>query len=394
MGNIRVNRAGSAAPSSASLRIAYVVAYFHPFQSGAEHQALLQGAELVRRGHQVRVITQMPEGADLPEIGEVSGIRVERVIRPDRRGPLFGPSFVRGVVRALRERRREIDVVHTHQALWEAIGTGAVKSVGFAPPTLVQPASSGYYGEAEELSRTRFSVILRRLILRNTAFAAISGEIEDQWLSLGVSPDRITRTRSGVDTARFRPRDHTFGEAEVPVVAFTGRLHPQKNLDLLINAWPEVARRVSAKLHLIGDGPERPRLEALARERGVADSVVFMGSMADPSEALRESDLFALPSLCEGMSNSVLEALATGLPALVSDVGGNRDLVTEGVNGRLLRLGDGGGWSRAMIELLEDRSTRARMGVEARRGMETTYSIERVVDDYLCLYRCLMDRGG
>lgn len=378
----------------APLRVAYVVAYFHPYQSGAEHQALLQGTELARRGHSVRVLTQMPEGSGLPETDEVSGILVERVIRPDRRGPLFGPSFVRGIVRALRDRRDQIDVVHTHQALWEAIGTGAAKAVGFAPPTLVQPASSGYYGEAEELRRTRFTGILRRLILRNTAFAAISADIQRQWRTLGVPADRLHRLASGVDSRRFRPRAESPSRSEPPVVAFTGRLHPQKNLDLLIDAWPAVARATGARLRLIGDGPERARLEARAAMLGVADSVDFVGTVADPSEALRSADLFALPSLCEGMSNSVLEALATGLPALVSNVGGNTDLVEDGINGRLLPLGDAGAWSRAIVGLIEDHGARSRMGAEARRRVEADYAIERVVDRYVRLYDRLLARDG
>jgi L-malate glycosyltransferase len=367
------------------LRIAYVVAYFYPFQSGAERQALLQGAELVRRGHDVRVITQFPVGSGIPTHEEIQGIRVERVLSPDRRGRRFGPSFVRQVVRALRDRRNEIDLVHTHQALWEAVGTGSAKAVGFRPPTLVQPASSGYYGEAEELGRMRLSGVLRRLILRNTSFVAISADIETQWRMLGVPADRIHRIASGVDTSRFHPATAT--REGPPVVAFTGRLHPQKNLDVLIRAWPDVVANHRARLRLIGDGPERCRLEALVRSLGIEAFVEFLGAVEDPSPMLREAELFALPSLCEGMSNSLLEALASGLPGLVSDVGGNRDLVTDGTNGLLLPTDDPAAWSVAINRLIRDPQLRLAMSLNARRGVESNYSIERVVDRYIHLYR-------
>src|SRR4051794_4706624 len=185
------------------IRVCYVVSYFHPFASGAERQALAQGAELVRRGHSVHVVTHRVPA--YPTEDQVRGIRIHRWVRPSRVGPLFGVTFVAGVVRALRRLRPQYDLVHTHQALWEAVATGLGRPWLRGAPTLVQPASSGSYGEAEELSRTRGAGLLRRLILRNTAFAAISADIERQWLALGVPPGRMTRMASGVDAVQFRP---------------------------------------------------------------------------------------------------------------------------------------------------------------------------------------------
>ena len=185
------------------LRIGYVLSYFYPFASGAERQALAQGIELVKRGHQVHVVTHRVPGYPPEEI--VRGIQVHRWIRSSRAGPLFGVTFVAGAVRALRRLRGRLDLVHTHQALWEAVATGLARSVLGGVPTLVQPASSGYYGEAEELARTARLAIAQAPILRNTAFAAISADIERQWLALGVPIDRIVRMASGVDAEHFRP---------------------------------------------------------------------------------------------------------------------------------------------------------------------------------------------
>ena len=223
--------------------------------------------------------------------------------------------------------RPEYDLVHTHQGLWEAISTGLARRRLAGAPTLVQPASSGHFGEAQELARTRGFPVLRRLILRNTAFAAISADIERQWLALGVPPGRMVRMASGVDTSRFYPGESAV-EAMLPPrprVVFTGRLHPQKNLDPLLDAWPAVARSTPAQLVLVGDGPERPRLEAKAAALGVAGRVHFAGAVPDPAEYLRAADAFALPSVAEGMSNSLLEAMATALPSLASAIGGNTD---------------------------------------------------------------------
>ncbi|MDR3634573.1 MAG: glycosyltransferase family 4 protein [Isosphaeraceae bacterium] len=382
------------------LRVCYVVSYFHPFASGAERQAMAQGKELARRGHSVHVVTHAVSGYNIPD-EEVDGVFIHRWIHSIQQGPLFGLSFVAGVIRALHRLRPLYDVVHTHQALWEAVATGLGRSWIRGVPTLVQPASSGYYGEAEELRRTRGFPLLRRAILRNTAFAAISADIEDQWRDLGVPPGRIVRTASGVDTTLFRPGTSTF-EASLlprPRVLFTGRLHPQKNLDLLLEAWPAVARRTAANLVLAGPGEERTRLEAKARTLGVADRVQFTGAVVDVADVLRGADVFVLPSVAEGMSNSLLEAMATALPCVASGIGGNVDLLSDGVTGVLVSSREPSAWSNAILELLDDPSSARSLGAAAQRTVDATFALPVVVDRYVDIYRSLIagswpDRAG
>ena len=373
------------------LRICYVLAYFHPFASGAERQALAQGEELARRGHSVRVVTQAVLGSGLPRDETVHGVIVHRWIDPVRIGPLFGLSFVSGVVRALRRLRRDYDLIHTHQALWEAVSTGVARSV-IAAPTLVQPASSGYFGEAEELAQTRAFPVLRRLILRNSAFAAISLDIEEQWRALGVPADRMHRMASGVDPARFHP-----GPSRVedrlpprPRVLFTGRLHPQKNLDVLLDAWAEVARRSDAHLVLLGDGPDRDRLRSKAEALGLADRVHFPGPVDTPDEYLRAADLFVLPSVAEGMSNSLLEAMASSLPCIASAIGGNTDLLEAGPRGLLVRPDDRAGWTDTILRLLDDRPLARSLGDAALNLVREQFALPVVVDRYEQLYRRLI----
>ena len=185
------------------MRVCYVVSYFHPFASGAEGQELAQGLELARRGHVVHVVTRAVPGYPVDD-EDYHGVFIHRWIRTAAAGPLFGLSFVSGVIAALRRLRPEIDVIHTHQGLWEAVATGLARPLLLGLPTLVQPASSGYYGEADELRRTRGAGLLLA-ILANTAFAAISADIEHQWRDLGVTDQRMIRMVSGVDAAQFRP---------------------------------------------------------------------------------------------------------------------------------------------------------------------------------------------
>ena len=110
------------------LRVCFVVSYFHPFASGAERQALAQALELVRRGHLVHVVTRSVPGYPIDE-EDYQGIFIHRCVHTSDRGPLFALSFVSGVIRALRRLRGQVDVIHTHQALWEAVATGLARSL-------------------------------------------------------------------------------------------------------------------------------------------------------------------------------------------------------------------------------------------------------------------------
>jgi glycosyltransferase involved in cell wall biosynthesis len=376
------------------VRVCYVVSYFHPFASGAEGQALAQGLELARRGHAVHVVTRAVPG--YPVVDEdYHGVFIHRWVRTAAAGPLFGLSFVAGILAALRRLRHEFDVVHTHQGLWEAVATGLARPLLAGRPTLVQPASSGYYGEADELRRTRGARLLRRAILANTAFAAISAEIQRQWRELGVPEGRMIRMASGVDAEQFRP-DSSPAEVDLeaallprPRVIFTGRLHPQKNLPLLLAAWVDVARQSAANLILVGPGHGRQGLAELAGSLGIADRVQFTGAVINPADYLRAADVFVLPSVAEGMSNSLLEAMATALPCVVSGIGGNTDLIGDGQTGRLVGEATVAAWSKAILDLLGDPAEARRLGAAARRRVDDEFALRVVVDRYVELYRRL-----
>jgi L-malate glycosyltransferase len=376
-----------------ALRVCYVVSYFNPFESGAERQALAQGSELARRGHSVHVVTKAIPGYPVVD-EEFQGVFIHRWIKTVAGGPLFALSFLTGIARALRRLRSEIDVIHTHQALWEAVATGLSRPLLRGKPTLIQPASAGYYGEAQELSRTRGAAALRRAILANTGFAAISAEIEREWLALGVPPGRIVRMASGVDAEYFRPGPSAVDGQLIPRprVLFTGRLHPQKNLPLLLEAWSAVAKQHVGSLILVGPGNDRQRLVELARSLGIADRVQFTGGVDNPADYLRAADVFVLPSVAEGMSNSLLEAMATALPCAVSAIGGNTDLIEDGITGRLVNSPTAEAWTQTLLGLLDDPARAQRLGAAARRRIDQEFALSVVVDRYVDIYRRMLAR--
>jgi glycosyltransferase involved in cell wall biosynthesis len=143
-------------------------------------------------------------------------------------------------------------------------------------------------------------------------------------------------------------------------------------------------------LILVGPGDDRQRLIDLAASLGIADRVQFIGAVDNPAEYLRAADLFVLPSVAEGMSNSLLEAMATALPSAVSGIGGNTDLIEEGTTGRLVANPTSQAWSQTLLELMDNPAQAQRLGTAARRKVDEEFALNIVVDRYVELYRKML----
>ena len=137
---------------------------------------------------------------------------------------------------------------------------------------------------------------------------------------------------------------------------------------------------------LVGDGPERPALEGLARELGIESAVRFAGARTDVSRLLRLFDVFALSSQTEGISVALLEAMATGLPAVVTHTGGNPEVAVEGDTAALVPVGDPEKMGEALASLLADPARRRAWGDAARRRVEQEFSLDRMVNAYEAIY--------
>jgi glycosyltransferase involved in cell wall biosynthesis len=149
---------------------------------------------------------------------------------------------------------------------------------------------------------------------------------------------------------------------------------------------------VSIRFDVVGDGPLRDELSALAGNLGVGSDVRFLGYRDDIAPLLDRADLFVLPSRAEGISNALLEAMAVGLPVVASAVSGNTDVIEPEVNGLLVEADDPASLAATVLRLLDEPGLRRRLGGEARRTVETRYSIEHVGERYVDLYRELVSR--
>jgi glycosyltransferase involved in cell wall biosynthesis len=200
----------------------------------------------------------------------------------------------------------------------------------------------------------------------------------------------VTQIYNGVDTDRFRPgpeREATRARlglaSDALVVGHVGRLVAVKDHPTLFRAFDEVRRRVpQAVLVCVGDGP----LEAELRARA-GPGVRLVGHHADVADVLRAFDVFALPSRNEGISNTILEAMATGLPVVATAVGGNPELVTDGVTGALVPGGDVQALAAAVERYLTDSGRRRHHGLLARDTARERFGMEPMVRAYEAVWR-------
>ena len=184
-------------------------------------------------------------------------------------------------------------------------------------------------------------------------------------------------------------------DTDAPILLTVGRLSKQKGVQYLLRAMPEVLSEISnTRLALVGAGEDEESLKALARELGIQEAVRFLGWHAEIPEFLKDADLFVLPSLWEGMPNVILEAMASGVPSVATEVGGTPELVSDGETGVLVPPADSDALARNIIFLLQDRELRIRMGQNALERAKSHFSPEQMIARNERLYAELVHTGS
>ncbi len=175
------------------------------------------------------------------------------------------------------------------------------------------------------------------------------------------------------------------------LVGAVGRLYPQKDYPTLLRAFAQLAgaRPSGVKLCIIGDGPLRAALEALARELGISTRVHWAGQQEVCADWYPAFDAFLHTATFEGMPNSLLEAMSAGLPVVVGDADGCRELVTDGQTGRRVPCGQPAAFAHALRDLLDDPAHAAKLGTRAKQLMLTNYSVEKMIDHYESTFKSL-----
>ncbi|HZR91626.1 MAG TPA: glycosyltransferase family 4 protein [Gaiellaceae bacterium] len=308
-----------------------------------------------------------------------------------------------GIIRRVRPH-----ILHTHTAKAGAIGRlGALLAGGARPPIVVHtfhghvlrgyfdPVRAGFFRRLEQaLART------------TTALVAVSPEVRDDLVSLGVAPrERFTVIRLGIELPeRVGASDAEQGVRTrrllgIPPQRFTvgwiGRMTAVKRTDDVLAALRRLRELgVDACLCLVGDGPEREAIEQRAYELGVVRHTYFLGYQEDVAPFYAAFDALILPSANEGTPVSAIEALAGRRPVVATRVGGVPDVVRDEVDGFLVEPGDVDAMAERLARLAADPQLRRRMGEAGRERVLQRYAVERLLDDVDRLYRSLLAANG
>ncbi len=234
-------------------------------------------------------------------------------------------------------------------------------------------------------------------------YVALSRDLQQYLVDMvHVPPARITQIYNGVDTQRFHPpadgpapiEGCPFDPARHWLVGTVGRMQTVKDQPTLARAFVHAlalkpALRERLRIVMVGDGSLKTECDAILTDAGVSDLAWLPGERADVPAVMRGLHAFTLPSLAEGISNTILEAMASGLPVLATAVGGNADLVEDGVTGLLVPPADADAMAQALVRLIDDPAHAAALGRAGRAAAEARFSLQAMVSAYRAVY----DRG-
>ncbi len=368
-----------------------IVVYEVDVRGGMERQALRLAKGLAARGARVTVVTTYaPRGVGLPLPATTreqrDGFEILRV-------PCFrwwSGEAVRALVdvvlaRVVLSRRRRIDVIYSVQ--FQAAAHAARVARVSGSPTVVKFACSGVYGDLAQLAARPDRADLLEDLRDIDHYACLSREVRTETAAAGLDERRCLLVRNGVDVTVFSPEGARAALGPGRWILFVGRHDPQKRIHVLLRAFAALAARVpDARLACAGKGPQEAELHALARELGVHERVSFLDERRDVPELLRAASVFVLPSVAEGLPNALLEALATGVPCVVTNIPGTDEVVTHDREALMVPVDDAPALEAALARLLTDPALAGRLAQAGRALVLREFDMERVVDRHFALF--------
>ncbi len=360
------------------MRIGCYTFSFLPTVGGAE--LLLHGLadSLVERGHAVTVWAPQVRGKDNRVAGRY---RLRRYGRPSSKRFGARQTLPRLLLETWGQR---LDVLHCHGA-YPAGYVGAAFKRLTGTPILIRPHGADIL-PGEWIDRDPRLAARMRDALRMADAVVAQGEfLADRLRALGVPAGRLRVIRNGVRLPTQTPQP----APEAASVVAMGSLTSKKGFDVLLQAFRLVRQRLpEARLTIAGEGPEGARLREMASSLGLAEAVLFAGLVTGDAKAdlFARACLFVSSARREPFANANLEAMAMGKPMVATRVGGNPEMVEDGVSGLLVEPEDPEGLAAAILRLLDEPERAEAMGRAARRRAEA-FSWERMVDRYEALYR-------
>jgi glycosyltransferase involved in cell wall biosynthesis len=353
---------------------------------GQEIRILTEAQGMLSRGHQVALLT--PPSANIYQAALQRNIPVVAMpIEKKRIGALAA------ITRWLAAHGRDFDVINTHSSTdaWlTALASACLRDV---PPVVRTRHVSTAVGKNRAT---------RWLYQRASAHIVTTGEAPRRQLvrDNGFDAERITSVRTGIDLSRFRPLDKERCRRELgldgrPALGIVATLRDWKGHDYLLDAWAHLRRRFPAwRLLVIGDGPQRRRLEGRAAREGLADSVRFVGNQDNVPVWLNSLDLFTLPSFGdEGVPQGIMQAMACGLAVVATPVGAIEEAVQCDRTGLLVEPRNAAALADALGALMGNETLRRAMGEAGRAYARSQFGIESMLDKMEAVFRTAIRHG-
>ncbi len=390
------------------MKILMVIGQYYPVIGGAEKQCQLQAEELVKRGHYVRVLTGRWTKSKRNEI--INGVEIMRL---DNLYSLFGInrlaniSFCLVLFFYLVFSLRKFQIVHIHQALRPAIVSLAALFF-IKRPCLIKIANSGQrndykvikYGWENSLDR---ALKLHKLYRRADKFVALNSQIYRELIEEGVAREKIEIVPNGVRCDTFMAKKD-FRRHDPFSLVYVGRVTKHKGIEILFQA---IKGMQGLKLEIFGKLNNDGYWQNILQGYNLDAIVDFRGLVDNLTQILADNDLFILPSSVEGMSNAFLEAMAIGLPCIVTDIPANIEVISDNNYDSSIPLGafriaqcaclvnkfDTVGLKKAIEYLLENQDKRQDLGRKASDRIRNLFSISGIVDKYSAIYGQITKNG-
>lgn len=367
--------------------------YPAPGGGGAEAQVGTLSRWFARHGIPCTIIAPMVPWGSQQATEQEGDVEIIRLRYP--RIPVFGGLILQlKLIVLLFRRRHRIRALHCHIANNMAVAT-AVANRLLKKNMLVKLTGHTELNGGILATRPGLSTRLKRKLLKPALMQAISHMLAERLQQAGFEKRQIVEIPNAVDTQRFRPSPElrrqarkSRGASDELVMVYVGRLEAEKGVELLLNAWADAFRPdQQVRLVLVGNGSLQARLESLVQSKGCAHQIDFVGRSHEVARHLASADIGVLPSYAEGLSNTLLESMASGLPMIGSRVSGTEDFIEPSVHGWLFPPGD----LPALVECLRaahqlDRDRLAAMGEAARQRVQATASIPAVTKQLLACY--------
>lgn len=378
-------------PVKNKIKVAMVISKAEASLGGTQKQALRLADELQSQEVSVFVLTKRKSREHARGQGKELNGRVQIIYLPvtDLQP---GWSFLFSFLVWAWINRGSFQIIHAHNAAMGVISSIVGWLIGKKVIVKIPSLKYVHYLNGGSLSRE----LRRWIITRKTdRFVAVSTEMLEALRQAGIAPEKLALISNGIqltaacNTNSSALRKEVSGESERSVILFVGRLVKEKGLDRLLRVWASLTGHETMLLLIVGDGPLREDLESQAKTLRLLPSVRFLGHQTDVSTLYCIADLFVLPSKTEGMSNSLLEAMAAGLPVVASNVGGNKDVIKDQQSGFLVDWEDTTLCARMLLTLLSDTELRQRIGNAAKREV-SAFAMGDVAERYHQLYQTVL----